>query len=177
MTKVRAATVWLDGCSGCHMSFLDLDERLAEIAGSVELVYGPLVDAKEFPPNVDVALVEGAVGTNEDVERIKLVRERTKILIAMGDCAVTGNVPAMRNAFPVSKVLARAYHENATLNGQLPTVSLPTLLPRSRPIHEIVPVDIFLAGCPPPAGLIYDVVKQLLEGQTPDLSIRCRFGA
>jgi len=177
MSKVRAATVWLDGCSGCHMSFLDLDERLIEIAGSLELVYGPLVDAKEFPSNVDVALVEGAVGTNEDIERIKKVRERSKILIAMGDCAVTGNVPAMRNSFPVAKVLARAYQENADLNQQTPTVMLPTLLPRSRPIHEVVPVDIFLAGCPPPAGLIYDVIKELLAGRVPDLSIRCRFGA
>jgi NAD-reducing hydrogenase small subunit len=177
MTKVRAATVWLDGCSGCHMSFLDLDERLIEIAGAIDLVYGPLVDYKEFPANVDVALVEGAVGTNEDVERIKKVRERTKILIAMGDCAVTGNVPAMRNSFPVVKVLDRAYRENADTNQQTPTVMLPTLLARSRPIHEVVPVDIFLAGCPPPAGLIYDVVKQLLDGHMPDLSIRCRFGA
>jgi NAD-reducing hydrogenase small subunit len=177
MTKVRAATVWLDGCSGCHMSFLDLDERLIEIAGSLELVYGPLVDAKEYPANVDVALVEGAVGTDEDVERIKMVRERTRVLIALGDCAVTGNVPAMRNSFPLVKVLDRAYRENADLQQQTPAVELPKLLERSRPVHEVVPVDIFLAGCPPPAGLIYDVLKELLAGRLPDLSIRCRFGA
>ena len=177
MSKVRAATVWLDGCSGCHMSFLDLDERLLEFADKMELVWGPLVDYKDFPTNVDVTLVEGAVGTDEDIHRIQQVRERTKILVALGDCAVTGNVPAMRNSFPVDQVLARAYLENANCGPQIPHDSLPTLLPRIRPVHEIVPVDIFLAGCPPPAGLIYDVLKQLVEGHVPDLSIRCRFGA
>jgi len=177
MSKIRMATVWLDGCSGCHMSFLDLDERLLEVAEKVDLVFSPLVDAKEFPEHVDVALVEGAVGTEEDVERIRRVRERTKLLIALGDCAVTGNVPAMRNSFPVQEVLDRAYRENATLAQQIPTDTLPRLLPRSRPVHEVVPVDLFVAGCPPPAGLIYDVLQELLAGRVPDLSIRCRFGA
>jgi NAD-reducing hydrogenase small subunit len=177
MSKIRMATVWLDGCSGCHMSFLDLDERLLEVAEKVDLVFSPLVDAKEFPEHVDVALVEGAVGTEEDVERIRRVRERTRLLIALGDCAVTGNVPAMRNSFPVQEVLDRAYRENSTLAQQIPTDTLPRLLPRSRPIHEVVPVDLFVAGCPPPAGLIYDVLQELLAGRVPDLSIRCRFGA
>ena len=107
MSKKRIATVWLDGCSGCHMSFLDMDERLLAIAGAADLVYSPLVDAKEFPENVDVTLVEGAVSSEEDLHKIKLVRERTKILISLGDCAVTANVPGMRNlkfsAFPAKR--------------------------------------------------------------------------
>src|SRR5579885_2498363 len=99
MTRPRLATVWLDGCSGCHMSFLDLDERLIELAQKADLVYSPLVDAKEFPPDVDVTLVEGAVSSEEDFHKIKIVRERTKTLVSLGDCAITANVPAMRNPF------------------------------------------------------------------------------
>jgi len=116
MTKARVATLWLDGCSGCHMSFLDLDERLLEIAGMIELVYSPVMDAKEFPEGVDLTLVEGAIASDEDVEKIKMVRGRTKLLVALGDCAVTGNVPAMRNSFPLADVLRRGYVDNATAN-------------------------------------------------------------
>ena len=97
VSKLRVATVWLDGCSGCHMSLVDLDERLLDIFARADLVYGPLVDVKEFPENVDVCLVEGAVSSEDDLERIHMVRERTKVLVAFGDCAVTSNVPGMRN--------------------------------------------------------------------------------
>src|SRR5512137_1954865 len=96
--KIRAATIWLSGCSGCHMSFLDQDELLFEIAKNIQLVYGPLVDAKVFPENVDVTLIEGAVANEEQLELLKEARQKTKILISLGDCAVTGNVPALRNA-------------------------------------------------------------------------------
>ena len=94
MTKPRLATMWLDGCSGCHMSLLDLDEALITISQRVDLVYSPLVDAREYPHDVDVALVEGAVSTEEDLEKIRQVRERTRILVALGDCATTGNISA-----------------------------------------------------------------------------------
>jgi NAD-reducing hydrogenase small subunit len=102
MSKIKFATVWLDGCSGCHMSFLDLDERLIELAEKVDVVYSPLVDAKEFPPGVDVTLVEGSVSSTSDLEKIRRVRERTRILVSLGDCAVTGNVPAMRPCQPTA---------------------------------------------------------------------------
>src|SRR6185503_16826934 len=89
-SKLRLATVWLDGCSGCHMSFLDMDERLLELAELVDVVYSPIVDAKEFPETVDIALVEGAVASVDDERKIKKIRAHTKMLIAMGDCAITG---------------------------------------------------------------------------------------
>ena len=107
MTKPRVATVWLDGCSGCHMSLIDLDERLLDIFDRADLVYGPLVDFKEFPENVDVCLVEGAVSSEDDLHKIKLVRERTKTIIAFGDCAVTSNVPGMRNPIGVGPLPPR----------------------------------------------------------------------
>ena len=175
--KVRVATTWLDGCSGCHMSFLDLDERLLDVAGSIELVYGPLVDAKEFPEGVDVTLVEGAVSSHEDEEKIRLIRNRSYLVVSFGDCAVTANVPAMRNQFKTDDLLKRAYVENATAQQGIPTVDVPHLLKRARPVHEFINVDVFLPGCPPPPDAILFAVSELLEGRIPDLSGRTRFGA
>jgi NAD-reducing hydrogenase small subunit len=177
MSKIRLATVWLDGCSGCHMSFLDIDERLIDLAEKVDLVYSPLVDAKEFPPDVDVTLVEGAVSSEEDLHKIKIVRERTKTLVSLGDCAITANVPAMRNPFTTKSVYARAYIENVTLEPGVPDEVVPRLLPYARPVHEFVPVDVFVPGCPPSADTIFYALTELLEGRNPELSSRTRFGA
>lgn len=175
--KVRLATVWMDGCSGCHMSLLDTDERLLELGESIELVYSPLVDQKEFPPDVDVTLVEGAVSSVEDLERIERFRSRTKLLVSLGDCAVTANVPSMRNPFDLECVMRRGYEENAEVNRGAPKENVPVLLPRSRPLHEVVKVDVFVPGCPPSADAIYYVLSELLAGRTPEVSSQTRFGA
>jgi len=177
MSKARIATTWLDGCSGCHMSLLDIDERLADIADQIELVYGPLVDALEFPEGVDVVLVEGAVSTDEDVKKIRLMRDRSKILVSFGDCAVTSNVPAMRNEFGVEDVLKRSYEENVSCHAQIPKDGVPHLMPHARPVHEYVKVDVFLPGCPPPADAIFFLISELLQGRIPDLAGKSRFGA
>lgn len=174
--KARVATVWLDGCSGCHMSFLDIDERLLALADRMELVYSPLVDAKTFPDDVDVTLVEGAVASTEDLHKIRRIRRQTKILVSLGDCAVTSNVPGMRNPFGVQAVLARAYLENAQTHPAIPTAVIPPLLPQARPVHEYVKVDVFIPGCPPSADTIFAAVSALLSGQTPDIATRARFG-
>lgn len=176
MSKIKFATVWLDGCSGCHMSFLDTDEKLLELASKIEVVYSPLVDNKIFPKNVDVTLVEGAVSSDEDLKKIQAIRSKTKILIALGDCAVTGNIPSMRNKFAVNAIMRRAYVENATVGGKIPDVDLPTLLPEARPVHEVVKVDIYLPGCPPPADVIYYVISELLANRIPNVEQRTRFG-
>jgi len=176
MSKTRLATVWMDGCSGCHMSLLDMDERILQIAPLIELVYSPLVDAKEFPENVDVVLIEGAVSSEEDLEKIQKVRSRSKFLVALGDCAVTSNVPGMRNQFTVEEVENRAYIENAGLNQHIPKEVIPALLQRSRPVHEFVKVDLFVPGCPPPADTIFYVLSELLAGRMPDVTDKTRFG-
>lgn len=175
--KKRLATVWLDGCSGCHMSFLDMDERLVDLAGLVDLVYSPLVDIKEFPEDVDIALVEGAVSSEEDFHKIQMIRGKTKTLVSLGDCAVTANVPGMRNPFSTKSVYDRAYRENATLGQGTPTQVIPALLPYARPVHEVVKVDLFVPGCPPSADVIHYVLTELLEGRQPELSPKTRFGA
>jgi len=175
--KARIATVWLDGCSGCHMSLLDMDERLILLAEKIELVYSPLVDAKQFPENVDVALVEGSVSTDEDLHKIKLIRKNSKVLVSLGDCAVTGNIPSMRTLFPLAEVMDRVYVENTTINRHVPTKNVPKLLERVRPLHEVVAVDIYLPGCPPSADNIFYVLSELLEGRMPEMDSRARFGS
>jgi NAD-reducing hydrogenase small subunit len=174
--KVRLATAWLDGCSGCHMSFLDMDERLIALAEQVDLVYSPLVDAKEFPPDVDVTLVEGAVSSEEDERRIRLIRDCTRILVSLGDCAVTANVPSLRNPLGVEAIMHRAYLENVSLQPQIPQEGLPTLLPRVRPVHAVVTVDVFIPGCPPSADTIHFAMSELLAGRLPDFGSSVRFG-
>jgi NAD-reducing hydrogenase small subunit len=177
MSKPTLATVWLDGCSGCHMSILDMDERLVELSEKFDLVYSPLVDYKKFPAHVDIALIEGSVSSDEDEHKIRNVRSHTRILVSLGDCAVTGNVPAMRNPIPVPELLDCVYRGNGLLQEQVPTDHLPTLLPRVRPVHEVVKVDVFVPGCPPSADTIFTVINELLEGQIPDVAALSRFGA
>src|SRR3974390_1375963 len=126
MPRLRVATVWLGGCSGCHMSFLDLDEFLIELAGKIDLVYSPVIDTKEYPENVDICLVEGAVCNEDNLEMAHKIRRRTKTVIAFGDCAVTGNVSAIRNQLgPLNaeNVLQRAFIDFADQNKQIPAAS------------------------------------------------------
>ncbi|MCA0447450.1 MAG: NADP oxidoreductase [Bacteroidetes bacterium] len=176
--KAKIATTWLDGCSGCHMSFLDIDERLLAIADRIELVYSPLVDNKVFPDYVDVTIVEGAVASVDDLAKIKKIRKHTKYLIALGDCAINANVPSMRNPIPVQEIINRAYVENAFIHDVMPKhPALPELLARVMPIHEVVPVDVFIPGCPPSNDTIFYAVAELLDGRIPDLTSKTRFGA
>ena len=178
MARLRLATVWLGGCSGCHMSFLDLDEWLFELAALADVVYSPLIDVKEYPAGVDVVLVEGAVA-NEDHERmIRQVRERTRVVVSFGDCAVTGNVTSLRNPLGGAEVvLRRSYLDPANDSPQLPLAVVPPLLDAVRPVHQVVPVDLFLPGCPPSAAKIREVLEAVTAGRRPVLSgEQIRFG-
>jgi len=176
MKKARLATLWLDGCSGCHMSLLDIDEAIIAVVQRADIVYGPLVDAQEFPPDVDVAIVEGAVSSQDDLEKIKRVRERSRILVALGDCAVTSNVPSMRNRLPVKMLLERIYIEGADVQKGIPTDGVPTLLKQAIPLQDVVKVDVHVPGCPPSASSILFVLTELLDGRIPDLKSKVRFG-
>ncbi len=176
MKKVRLATVWLDGCAGCHMSLLDIDEALIDLAQIADIVYGPLVDIKEFPHDVDVTLVEGAVSSTEDLEKAQVIRERSKLVVAFGDCAVTSNVPSMRNQYGVAAVMKRAYQENATLQPQMPTQGVPALLPVARPLHNVIAVDLHIPGCPPSPEVILNCVSELCAGRMPKITPSFRFG-
>ena len=176
MRKVRLATAWLDGCSGCHMSVLDLDEVLMDLAKRVEVVYGPLVDAQEFPKVVDVTLVEGAVSSQDDLTLIHTIRQRSKVVVALGDCAVTGNVAAMRNPHPARKMLERIYVEGAQAGRLVPDEGVPALLRAAVPLQEVVKVDLHVPGCPPSPKAIGFVLSELVEGRIPDLGCKVKFG-
>ena len=176
-SKPTIATVWLDGCSGCHMSFLDLDQRLLEILDRAELIYSPLVDRKDFPEWVDVTLVEGAISSESDLEKILKVRAHSGTLVSLGDCAVTSNVPAMRNSFGVQAVLDRVYVENVSIPHAAPSTVIPVLLEHVRPVHEVVQVDVFVPGCPPSADTIYKLLDNLLSGGPLQPAQGTRFGA
>ncbi|MCA9885241.1 MAG: NADP oxidoreductase [Anaerolineae bacterium] len=174
--KPTLATVWLDGCSGCHMSLLDVDEFVIDLVGLVDIVYGPLVDMKTFPEMVDITLVEGAVSSEHDLHLIRHIREHTRTLIAFGDCAVTGNIPAMHNRFNMDDMLHEIYTTKATHTGKMPTDGVPALLAQTTPVHAVVPVELTLPGCPPHVSLISYVLTELLAGRTPDLVNRGHFG-
>ena len=155
-------SIWTSGCSPSP-----------ELA---DLVYSPLVDAKEFPPDVDVTLVEGAVSSEEDLHKIKMIRERTKILVSLGDCAVTANVPGMRNPFGTKAVYDRAYRENVTFDPGVPDQVVPALLPTRVPCTSLSTwMFIFRAARRRPTHLLR--CNELLEGRTPDLTLKTRFGS
>ncbi|MCP9899819.1 oxidoreductase [Cyanobium sp. Cruz CV13-4-11] len=184
--KLRLATVWLAGCSGCHMSFLDLDEFLFDLAEKVDVVFSPVgSDVKIYPENVDIALVEGAVANVDNLELALQLRQRTALVISFGDCAVTANVPGLRNLLDgghdgAKAVLERGYLELADATGQLPFAPgiVPELLPRVLPLHEVIPVDLFLPGCPPSAERIREAITPLLAGDRPAMegAAMLRFG-
>jgi NAD-reducing hydrogenase small subunit len=165
--KPRIATVWLGGCSGCHMSFLDLDERLIELAQLADVVFTPVADTKEFPNAVDVTLVEGAVANEDHLEMLLHVRDRTRVLAALGDCAITGNVTALRNVWPVEAVLRNSYVERATVSPRIPSEPdiVPRLTARVAPLHHAVNVDEYIPGCPPDADRIWAALLALLHGE------------
>jgi len=175
MSRLKLATVWLGGCSGCHMSFLDLDEWLIDLAAQADVVFSPFADIKQYPEGVNVVLVEGAIANEEHLETIQIVRERSQILISFGDCAVTGNVTALRNPLGSAEpVLQRSYIQTVDLKPQIPHEPgiVPPLLDQVTPVHTVVPVDIYLPGCPPSATRIRTVLEALLQGEKPHLEGR-----
>lgn len=168
MERLRLATVWLGGCSGCHMSFLDLDEWLIDLSQLVDLVYSPIIDVKEYPENVDVVLVEGAIANQDNLEMIHRIRQRTKVIVSFGDCAVTGNVTAMRNLSGAPEDFLNAcYLDRADVNPSHPGEPdiLPVLVDKVVPVHAVVPVEHYLPGCPPDAFRIRAVLESLVAGK------------
>jgi len=172
MSKKKIATVWLGGCSGCHMSLLDIDERILDVAKLADIVKCPIVDGKELP-EVDIVLVEGSVTSDEHLREILHIRKQTKALVALGDCAVTSNITGMRNYFDLKEVFDTAY-VNAVSNdteGSVPDhPELLKLRDKVVPLQEVVKVDFVIPGCPPDADTIFYVLFEFLNDRIPNLS-------
>ena len=172
MAKPKISTDWMAGCAGCHMSLLDIDERIVQVAELADIRSTPITDLKEPDiKGVDVGILEGGVNNTTNEEVAVRMRSRCKILVALGDCAVFGGVPAMRNFFPLEESLRRAYIETESTDseGMIPTdpeLCVPT---RVRALQDVVPVDVFVPGCPPDADVIFYVLAELAQGRIPEL--------
>ena len=178
--KIRLATAWLGGCAGCHMSFLDLDEKLIDLAEVAELVYSPIADIKDFPEEVDITLVEGAVANEDNVELARIVRSNSKLVAAFGDCAVSTNVTGLRNPLgDPANILTKVYIDAVDVNPGIPDEEgiVPPLMPQVLPVHQVIDVDVYVPGCPPDADRIQRAVLALLgEGEFGSGARDIRFG-
>ncbi len=174
MPKPRIATAHLTGCFGCHMSFLDIDERLLQLIQLVDLDKSPLDDIKEFSAPCDVGLVEGGCSSDENVHVLRSFREHCRILVSVGECALTGGVPSLRNMVPLSECLEEAFLKGPSVaHGTLPNdPDIPIILDRVYPSHEVVKIDYFLPGCPPTGDAIWAFLTELLAGKEPALEYR-----
>lgn len=164
--KFTLATCSLAGCFGCHMSFLDIDERLVELVEHVQFDRTPLTDIKQIG-NCDIGLIEGGVANAENVRVLREFRAHCKLLVAVGACAITGGIPAMRNQFTLQECLEESYVKG--IGVEQPRIpddpEIPLLLNKVHPIHEVVKVDHFLPGCPPSADALWTFLKGLTEGK------------
>jgi NAD-reducing hydrogenase small subunit len=169
MSKPVIATASLAGCFGCHMSLLDIDEKILELIDLVEFNKSPVDDIKTFTKQCDVGIIEGGCCNSENVEVLKDFRKNCKILISLGECAIMGGLPAMRNGLSVKECMEEAYLNGPTIddgNTIIPNDDeLPMILDRVYPCHEIVKIDYFLPGCPPSADLIWEALVSLLTGK------------
>jgi NAD-reducing hydrogenase small subunit len=169
--KITVATDWMCGCAGCHMSLLDIDERIVTLVEHATLTSTPITDLKHpSKDGVTVGILEGGVNNSASEEVAKMFRERSKVLIALGDCAVFGGVPTMRNTCGIQEALQRAYVETeSTVDGRIPDDEDIAVMQEARPLDQVVPVDIYLPGCPPSADAIWFTLTELLAGRMPDL--------
>ena len=169
--KLKVATVSLAGCFGCHMSLLDLDERLLQLLEHIDLDRSPLTDIKVIG-RCDIGLIEGGLCNAENVQVLREFRAHCKTLVAVGACAINGGLPALRNQRDVGQMLRDVYGCGVSVTGgnQVPNdPELPLPLNRVHPIHEVVHVDYYLPGCPPSADAIWTFFCDLLSGRTPQL--------
>jgi NAD-reducing hydrogenase small subunit len=172
MSKPIIATASLAGCFGCHMSILDIDDKILQLIELVEFNKSPIDDIKTFTKPCDVGLIEGGCCNSENVEVLRAFRKNCKILISVGECAIMGGLPAMRNSIPIQECLEEAYLRCPTVDDKIipNDEDLPIILDKVYPLHEIVKVDYFLPGCPPSADLIWKALTALLGGKPLDLT-------
>jgi NAD-reducing hydrogenase small subunit len=168
--KLKLATTSLTGCFGCHMSFLDMDERIVELLEHIEFDRSPFTDIKQLG-HCDIGLIEGGACNAENVHVLRTYRANCRILVAVGACAINGGVPAMRNHFSLKECLEEVYLKSPDMiNPHIPNdPELPLLLDKVYPVHEVIKIDYFLPGCPPSADTFYRFLSELIEGKEPQI--------
>lgn len=173
MNKPKIATTSLCGCFGCHMSFLDIDERILELVDLVDFDRSPINDIKEIQGPVDIGLVEGGCANEDNVRVLQEFRENCKVLVSVGDCAINGGVPALRNMVPLEECYREAFLEGPSVanpTGEVPNdPEIPLLLDKVYPCHEVVKVDYHLPGCPPSADTLWAALSALLTDTPVEL--------
>jgi NAD-reducing hydrogenase small subunit len=173
MEKPKLATTSLAGCFGCHMSILDIDDRILKLVELIDFDKSPVDDIKEFTGRCLVGLIEGGCCNEENVHVLQKFRKNCDILISLGDCAINGGIPAMRNGIPLKECYEEAYLNGPSVHnpsGKIPnSEDIPLLLNRVYPCHEVVKIDYHLPGCPPSADTIWEALVALLNNKPLDL--------
>lgn len=173
MEKPKIATTSLAGCFGCHMSLLDIDDKILQLVDLVQFDKSPVDDIKEFTGRCLVGLVEGGCANEENVRVLQDFRKHCDILISVGDCAISGGIPAMRNGIPLKECLEEAYLNGPTVYNPSRTVpndkELPLCLNQVYPCHEVVKMDYHLPGCPPSSETLWAALVALLTNKPLDL--------
>ena len=171
--KPRVATTSLAGCFGCHMSFLDIDERILQVIELVDFDKSPIDDYKEFTDHCAIGLIEGGCCNEENVEVLRDFRKHCDILVSIGDCATMGGIPALRNNIPLEECFREAYLNGPSVynpSGKLPDdEEVPLILDKVYPAHEVVKIDYHLPGCPPSADTLFAALVALLTDEPLEL--------
>ncbi len=177
MSKPIVATISLAGCFGCHMSLLDIDEKIFDLVNLVEFHKGPLTDIKNFEKMCDIGIIEGGCCNTENIEVLEMFRRNCRVLISLGECAITGGLPSMRNGIPIMECLKEAYVDGIGLDleesHEIPDdEELPKILDKVYPCHEIVKIDYFIPGCAPRAELIWEFLMAIIENRSPNIDYK-----
>lgn len=173
MAKPKVATTSLCGCFGCHMSLLDIDERILDLVQLIDFDRSPINDIKEIDGEVEIGLIEGGCANEENVKVLQEFRQHCKVLISVGDCAINGGIPALRNMVPLKECFEEAFLNGPTVHnpeGKVPDDDeIPLLLDKVYPCHEVVKVDYHLPGCPPSADTLWVALTALLADKPVEL--------
>ena len=173
MEKPKIATTSLAGCFGCHMTLLDIDDRILKLIELVDFDKSPIDDIKEFSSHCLAGIIEGSCANEENVAVLKDFRKNCDVLISLGDCAAMGGLPAMRNMVPLKECLDEAYLNGPSVynpSGKIPAdPEIPLLLNKVYPCHEVVKIDYYIPGCPPSADTLWEILVALLNNQPINL--------
>ncbi|MCF0225844.1 MAG: F420-nonreducing hydrogenase [Methanobrevibacter sp.] len=169
--KINIGTMWLGGCSGCHLSIADFHESLLDVLELAEFRFSPvLMDTKyDEVPELDVLIVEGGIRNDENRELAEMLKEKANMVISYGTCACYGGIPGLGNLWTVEELEQEAYVNSvSTINpeGIIPHEEVPHLESRVRPLDSVMDIDLMIPGCPPRSDVVAQAILALLNGET-----------